>query len=69
MSAATSLRPRVDRWLAHLQEAMRERGHSVEPRISRRYGSTFWHIDGGRALTTFEAARKMERIIYGRENP
>jgi hypothetical protein len=69
MSAVTSLRPRVDRWMAHLQTAMQERGHTVEARRSLRYGSTFWSIDGSKALCAHDAARKMERIIYGREHP
>jgi hypothetical protein len=55
--------------MAHLQYAMRKRGHEVEAKRSLRYGSTYWHIDDGKALCTYDAARRMERIIYGKENP
>lgn len=61
--------PRIDVWMAHLRDAVQERGHKVEARRSRRYGSTFWHIDDSRALCAHDAARKMERIVYGREHP
>jgi hypothetical protein len=66
MSAAAS--PRVDLWLGHLRDRMVAAGHEVEAR-RKRCGATAWRIDGGRWLTAFQAARRMEVAVYGREYP
>lgn len=65
----SAFEPRIDVWMAHLRDGARERGHAVEARRSRRNGSTYWSIDGSRALCAHDAARRMERIVYGREYP
>lgn len=63
------MKPRISDWMSHLCERMSALGHRVEAKFSTRHRSTYWHIDAGPALTPFDASRRMERIVYGKENP